>query len=137
MTSPPALRHSRHTQSRIIGALCVSSHGFWAINDRRWPDHDHARLPSPLALLDRGQSYVFTLKNKSPFTHPIHIHGHTFKLISSDKLSRPEHHTDTLLLLPDETAEVAFVADNPGNWMFHCHIVEHQDNGMMGYLRVA
>ncbi len=120
-----------------LGALCVSSHGFWAINDRRWPDHDHAQLPPPLALLDRGQSYVFTLRNKSPFTHPIHIHGHTFKLISSDKLTRPEHHTDTLLLLPDETAEVAFVADNPGNWMFHCHIVEHQENGMMGYLRVA
>jgi FtsP/CotA-like multicopper oxidase with cupredoxin domain len=120
-----------------LGALCVSSHGFWAINDRRWPDHDHARLPPPLGLLDRGQSYVFTLRNKSPFTHPIHIHGHTFKLLSSDKLSRPEHHTDTLLLLPDETAEVAFVADNPGNWMFHCHVVEHQENGMMGYLRVG
>ena len=120
-----------------LGALCVSSHAFWAINDRSWPDHDHARIPPPLALLDRGQSYVFVLKNKSPFTHPIHIHGHTFKLISSDKLSRPEHHTDTLLLLPDETAEVAFVADNPGNWMFHCHIIEHQENGMMGYLRVG
>ena len=120
-----------------LGALCVSSRGFWAINDRSWPDNGHAQLPPPLALLDRGQSYVFVLKNKSPFTHPIHIHGHTFKLISSDKLSRPEHHTDTLLLLPDETAEVAFVADNPGNWMFHCHIIEHQENGMMGYLRVG
>jgi len=120
-----------------LGALCISSHAFWAINDRSWPDHDHARIPPPLALLDRGQSYVFVLRNKSPFTHPIHIHGHTFKLISSDKLSRPEHHTDTLLLLPDETAEVAFVADNPGNWMFHCHIIEHQENGMMGYLRVG
>jgi len=120
-----------------LGALCISSHAFWAINDRRWPDHDHAQIPPPLALLDRGQSYVFVLRNKSPFTHPIHIHGHTFKLISSDKLSRPEHHTDTLLLLPDETAEVAFVADNPGNWMFHCHIIEHQENGMMGYLRVG
>jgi FtsP/CotA-like multicopper oxidase with cupredoxin domain len=39
--------------------------------------------------------------------------------------------------LPDETAKVAFVADNPGNWMFHCHVVEHQENGMMGYLRVG
>jgi FtsP/CotA-like multicopper oxidase with cupredoxin domain len=120
-----------------LGALCISSHAFWAINDRSWPDHDHARIPPPLALLDRGQSYVFVLRNKSPFTHPVHIHGHTFKLISSDKLSRPEHHTDTLLLLPDETAEVAFVADNPGNWMFHCHIIEHQESGMMGYLRVG
>ena len=88
-------------------------------------------------MLERGKSYIFTLQNRSPFTHPIHIHGHTFKLLRSDRLSRPEHHTDTLLLLPDETAEVAFVADNPGNWMFHCHVIEHQENGMMSYLRVT
>jgi FtsP/CotA-like multicopper oxidase with cupredoxin domain len=47
------------------------------------------------------------------------------------------HHADTLLLLPGELAEVAFVADNPGDWMFHCHIIEHQESGMMGFVRVA
>jgi FtsP/CotA-like multicopper oxidase with cupredoxin domain len=47
------------------------------------------------------------------------------------------HYTDTVLLLPDEQADVAFVADNPGDWMLHCHIIEHQETGMMGYLRVA
>jgi len=36
-----------------------------------------------------------------------------------------------------EQAEAAFVADNPGDWMFHCHIIEHQETGMMGYLRVV
>jgi FtsP/CotA-like multicopper oxidase with cupredoxin domain len=120
-----------------IGPLCVSEKNFWTINERGWPDRDHARLPPPLAILDHGRSYVFTLKNASPFAHPIHIHGHTFKLLGSDKQTRPEHHTDTLLILPGETAEVAFVADNPGNWMFHCHIIEHQETGMMSYLRVT
>jgi FtsP/CotA-like multicopper oxidase with cupredoxin domain len=120
-----------------LGALCVSSNSFWSINARSWPGRDHAQLPPPIAMLERGKPYIFTLQNRSPFTHPIHIHGHTFKLLSSDRLNRPEHHTDTLLLLPDETAEVAFVADNPGNWMFHCHVIEHQENGMMSYLRVA
>ena len=48
--------------------------------------------------------------------------------------SLPVHHADTVLLLPEETVEVAFVADNPGDWMFHCHIIEHQETGMMGYL---
>jgi FtsP/CotA-like multicopper oxidase with cupredoxin domain len=121
----------------LLGPLCVSSNDFWSINQRSWPGRDHAKLPPPIATLARGKPYIFTLLNKSPFTHPIHIHGHTFKLISSDRLSRPEHHTDTFLLFPDETAEVAFVADNPGNWMFHCHVIEHQENGMMSYLRVA
>jgi FtsP/CotA-like multicopper oxidase with cupredoxin domain len=36
-----------------------------------------------------------------------------------------------------ETAEIAFVADNPGDWMIHCHILEHQDTGMSAILRVA
>jgi FtsP/CotA-like multicopper oxidase with cupredoxin domain len=120
-----------------VGALCLSSNIFWTINGRPWPDRDHARLPPPLAELKRGRSYIFMLKNDSSFVHPIHIHGHTFKLLRSNKQNRPEHHTDTLLLLPEEQAEVAFVADNPGDWMFHCHIIEHQESGMMGYFRVA
>jgi len=40
-------------------------------------------------------------------------------------------------VLAEDTAEVAFVADNPGDWMFHCHVIEHQETGMMGYFRVA
>lgn len=120
-----------------LGALCLSSRTFWTINDRAWPEAGHSRLPPPFAVLQRGGSYIFRLKNNSEFSHPIHIHGHTFKLLRSNKQNRPVHHTDTLLLLPDEQAEVAFVADNPGDWMFHCHIIEHQETGMMGYLRVV
>lgn len=33
--------------------------------------------------------------------------------------------------------EVALVADNPGNWVFHCHVIEHQKTGLSGYLRVS
>jgi FtsP/CotA-like multicopper oxidase with cupredoxin domain len=120
-----------------LGEICRSSRTFWTINDRAWPERDHSRLPPPLAVLQRGRSYIFQLKNSSKFSHPIHIHGHTFKLLRSNKQNRPVHHTDTLLLLPEEQAEVAFVADNPGDWMFHCHIIEHQETGMMGYLRVV
>jgi FtsP/CotA-like multicopper oxidase with cupredoxin domain len=120
-----------------LDALCLSSRTFWTINDRAWPDRGHANLPPPLAVLDRGRSYVFSLKNESEFSHPIHFHGHTFKLLSSDKQHLIPHHTDTMLLLPRETAKVAFVADNPGDWMFHCHIIEHQETGMMQYIRVS
>jgi FtsP/CotA-like multicopper oxidase with cupredoxin domain len=47
------------------------------------------------------------------------------------------HWADTVLLGPKDQVEVAFVADNPGDWMLHCHIIEHQETGMMGYVRVA
>ncbi len=120
-----------------LGGICTSARTFWTINNRAWPEGGHASLPPPLALLQRGRSYVFQLKNDSEFSHPIHFHGHTFKLLRSNKQDRPVHHADTLLLLPKEEAEVAFVADNPGDWMFHCHIIEHQETGMMGYVRVA
>ena len=49
----------------------------------------------------------------------------------------PRHHADTVLVAPKERIRVALVADNPGDWMFHCHIVEHQDTGMMGLIRVT
>lgn len=120
-----------------LGTLCVTSRNFWTINGKPWPDRDHARLPAPLATLTRGQSYVFTFVNETDFVHPIHMHGHSFTFLRASKLKRPPHHTDTLLLLPREEADVAFVADNPGDWMMHCHVIEHQENGMMGFVRVA
>lgn len=124
-------------QGVALGSLCLSQKNFWTVNGRAWPDRDHARLPPPLAVLKRGRTYVFSLKNDSQFAHPIHIHGHTFKLLQSSKQKTPQHHTDTLLLLPQEQADVVFVADNPGDWMFHCHVIEHQESGMMGYFRVS
>jgi FtsP/CotA-like multicopper oxidase with cupredoxin domain len=44
---------------------------------------------------------------------------------------------ETVLIPPCEKVDVAFVAHNPGDWMFHCHILEHQESGMMGVIRVA
>jgi FtsP/CotA-like multicopper oxidase with cupredoxin domain len=44
---------------------------------------------------------------------------------------------DTVLVPPRENVEIAFVADNPGDWMLHCHVIDHQTAGMMTVLRVA
>ncbi len=121
----------------FLGPICVSSDEFWSINGTAWPGGDHARIPAPLAVLRRGRSYRFRMRNTSRIAHPIHIHGHSFKVLSSDRQALPVHHADTVLLLPEETVEGAFVADNPGDWMFHCHVIEHQETGMMAYIRVA
>ncbi len=121
----------------FLGSLCLSSNTFWTINGEAWPGGDHSRIPPPLAILERGRSYAFRLKNGSQLMHPIHIHGHSFKVLRSDTRALPVHHADTVLLLPGETVDVAFVADNPGKWMFHCHVIEHQETGMMGYLEVV
>ena len=124
-------------QGLLLGSLCSAAGTFWAINKKVWPAGDHSRIPAPLATLRRGKSYVFELQNLTPHQHPIHIHGHSFKFLRSNRRTLPVHHADTVLLQAKERVEVALVADNPGDWMLHCHIIEHQESGMMGYIRVA
>jgi len=64
-------------------------------------------------------------------------HGHSFRVVArNDRPSARREWLDTVLLAPRETAEIAFVADNPGDWMFHCHVLEHQASGMMACIRV-
>ena len=91
-----------------------------------------------LLWLKRGKSCVLRLVNDTAWPHPIHLHGHVFRLLARN--DRPALHRewlDTVLLHARETAEIAFVADNPGDWMFHCHVLEHQEGGMMACVRVA
>ena len=45
--------------------------------------------------------------------------------------------TDTYLLGKNETARIAFVADNPGVWMFHCHVIDHMETGLMAAIEVV
>lgn len=124
-------------EALLIGKLCLSKRTFWAINKQPWSSVDHSDLGPPLASLKLDRSYIFELKNVTPNAHPIHIHGHTFEIIKSNLRDLPSVRADTILLLPKERIEVALVADNPGRWMFHCHILEHQETGMMGYVTVT
>jgi FtsP/CotA-like multicopper oxidase with cupredoxin domain len=56
--------------------------------------------------------------------------------LRSDKRVLEPLVTDTALLLSGETMDVSLVADNPGDWAFHCHVIEHQKTGLTGFLRV-
>lgn len=118
----------------ICGTLGYS---FWAINKKPWPG-DSADPMDPIAELKLGKSYIFNVENVTPHAHPIHLHGMNFKVIASNKrtIQQPLV-SDTYLMLPDEKAQLALVADNPGDWVFHCHIIEHQKTGMTGYIRVV
>ena len=120
-----------------IGSLCLANRTFWAINKQAWPAMDHRNLGPPLAVLKSGRSYILELKNLTPHAHPIHIHGHTFEVLNSNLRHLPEFRADTVLLLPKERIEVGIVGGEPGKWMFHCHILEHQEAGMMGYIDVV
>ncbi|MGH8707007.1 MAG: multicopper oxidase domain-containing protein, partial [Burkholderiales bacterium] len=108
----------------------------WTINGKPMRDggHDH----EPILKLDLGRSYVLELANDTQWNHPIHLHGHVFRVIAREgRPTRYREWLDTVLLPPRTRAEVAFVADNPGNWMLHCHVLEHQASGMMSCIRVT
>ena len=93
-------------------------------------------MAKPLAVLEGGKTYVFRLENGTTHDHPIHLHGYTFTVLWSSQKRITPYHTDTVPLKASEKMDIAFVADNPGNWMFHCHVIEHSATGMMGYIRV-
>ena len=109
---------------------------FWSIDRQPWPG-DAVEGVGPVADLTLGKSYVLRLRNESPNLHPIHLHGLAFLPIRSNQRQLPRNWTDTILLLKNETVDIAFNADNPGDWAFHCHVIEHQKTGLAGYIRVS
>lgn len=121
----------------LIDSLCVGDKTFWAINRNSWGAGADLRLPPPLNVLKNGESYVLTITNVTKHVHPMHLHGHVFKVLSSSKKKNlPQFLADTVIVEPNESVEIAFKAAS-GNWVFHCHILEHMDSGLMGWFRVA
>jgi FtsP/CotA-like multicopper oxidase with cupredoxin domain len=109
---------------------------FWTVNGKPLAEHAHGH--APLFSLTRGRSYLMELVNQTSWHHPIHLHGHVFGIVSRNGKPAPlSEWGDTVLVDPDSRAEIAFVADNPGDWMLHCHVLEHQASGMMALVRVT
>jgi FtsP/CotA-like multicopper oxidase with cupredoxin domain len=94
----------------------------WKINGRSFSDTE------PLTIKE-GQRATLTFNNMSMMWHPMHLHGHTFQVINRDG-SRGAR-KDTVIVLPMQRLTVDVVADNPGEWMLHCHNTYHQEAGMM------
>ncbi len=120
----------------MMGDMMTMMHGggIWFINGKAAEGH----IMDPMLTLARGQSHVLAMTNATAWHHPMHLHGHSFRVISRNGVPTPHREwQDTVLMAPKERVEIAFVADNPGDWMFHCHILEHQAGGMMGVIRVA
>jgi FtsP/CotA-like multicopper oxidase with cupredoxin domain len=77
--------------------------------------------------IETGKRVAVQLNNMTMMTHPMHLHGHTFALPNGLR-------KDTVLLKPMQNLTVQLEADNPGNWMAHCHNIYHAEAGMMAVL---
>lgn len=142
MPEPDIDNAEKHTA--VLGGGMMSGRGMmmgmsgngmgWSINNVAGTSHDM----TPIITLSRGRSCVISIRNETAWFHPIHLHGHSFRVIARNgQPTRDREWLDTVLIPPRETADIAFVADNPGDWMFHCHILDHQDGGMTAVIRVA
>lgn len=89
----------------------------------------------PLATLERGQNVRLLIENDTSFPHAMHLHGMHFHEVASDGSLGPLR--DTTLVFGGRSQEIAFVADNPGQWLFHCHMLSHAASGMMARFEVA
>ncbi|AVH60525.1 MULTISPECIES: multicopper oxidase family protein [Streptomyces] len=106
-------------QIKLTGGM----HGYnWAINGKPFDMSDPEANP---ILLEEGQRARLDFVNDTDMWHPMHLHGHTYQLGGSGPRK------DTAIVLPKKKLSVFFDADNPGQWMLHCHNAYHGEAGMM------
>ena len=87
--------------------------------------------------LPLGADTIIEVRNVSSSEHPFHLHGHEFEVVSRNGVS-PDFRQmeDTINVSLYETVVLRLGANNPGDWMVHCHIQAHQYGGMMTVLRI-
>lgn len=100
----------------------------WKINDQVWPN------VAPIEL-KYGKTYLFKIQNDTEMSHPIHIHGHYFKVIKIDgKSVKDGAIRDTIYVMPKSSIIIALKADTLGKWFLHCHMLYHMHSGMMTFI---
>jgi FtsP/CotA-like multicopper oxidase with cupredoxin domain len=102
---------------------------WWTINGHQVPN-------VPMFMVSDGDVVRMTVRNTSGQVHPMHLHGHHVVVLSRDGVPATGSPwvVDSLNVEDDETYEIAFVADNPGIWMDHCHNLPHAAQGLVTHL---
>ncbi|WP_315913751.1 multicopper oxidase family protein [Arthrobacter sp. lap29] len=116
----PAKKPDRTYELRLTGGMMKYD---WGINGHRF---DMTKQFENAFDLKAGERVEVKFINETMMWHPMHIHGHTFQ-IGTDGSRK-----DTVIVRPKQTVTVQFDADNPGQWLFHCHNAYHAERGMMG-----
>lgn len=103
----------------------------YTINGKVFPDTD------PVKVKTGDKVKVHFVNSSANEDHPMHLHGHTFQVLSKNgvPLAGAAEYKDTLNVKPGEDYVVAFEANNPGDWMFHCHDLHHAAAGMVTDLK--
>ncbi|MDB9863550.1 multicopper oxidase domain-containing protein, partial [Litorivicinus sp.] len=89
-----------------------------------------------LAKVSLGQVVKIEIWNDTRWHHAMHLHGHHFWIQAESGLFAGGKR-DTYLFEPGEKTNLIFLADNPGFWLFHCHMLEHHASGMGAVIEVG
>lgn len=100
----------------------------WTLNGRAFGED----RPLPVR---QGERVEITMRNRTVMSHPMHLHGHHFHVVAIDNRRFEGAIRDTVLVPPNRNVTIAFDADNPGHWAFHCHHLYHMAAGMMTSVR--
>jgi len=95
----------------------------WSINNQVYPNVE------PLVVRE-GERVRMAYLNRSMMPHPMHLHGHFFKMVNSLLPKERWISKDTIIVDPMQRVDIEFQADNPGNWFHHCHNLYHMEAGM-------
>ena len=101
---------------------------YWTINGKSYPKTE--TIP-----LQQGKRYRLVMTNHSTDDHPIHLHRHTFEVTQLDGKPLSGLKKDVVVVNGKSTAEVDFIANNPGATLFHCHQQSHMDFGFMALMK--
>jgi FtsP/CotA-like multicopper oxidase with cupredoxin domain len=122
-------RRFEYSIGRRLGFLDGRPGRWWTINGHLYPD-------VPMFYVEQGDVAVVHLDNHSGETHPMHLHGHRALVLSRD--GKPSTGSpwwvDSLEVRSGQEFEIAFLADNPGIWMDHCHNLPHATEGLVAHL---
>jgi FtsP/CotA-like multicopper oxidase with cupredoxin domain len=111
----------------------ADEHGMerWTINGLSYSDQNAPKI------LNRGQRYRLAFNNRTAEAHPLHLHRHTFELVSIGASVTSGVKKDVILLQPYQTAEVDFVPREAGLALFHCHQQMHMDMGFKRLFQIV
>jgi FtsP/CotA-like multicopper oxidase with cupredoxin domain len=118
------------TRTEFLRLTGGSENYLWGLNGQ-------SGMHDTLFRVREGERVEVVMVNETVMAHPMHLHGHYFKVVNIDGAALSGALRDTVLVPPGSAVTIRFDADNPGNWAFHCHHLYHMNSGMMGAMRYS
>ena len=105
--------------------------------DYIWGFNGKSMMHDILFNMREGERVEITMQNQTTMAHPMHLHGHYFKVVGLGDKTIDGAVRDTILIPAGQRATIQFDAINPGTWAFHCHHLYHMNSGMMAAIGYA